>query len=148
MKTKKWLCVANGIEFPVSVNVNDEPKAKMVPTEAWEQEQFFKWVRANQLTHPVLQLVNGSMNGVPVTKKVAGEMKRQGLRRGVPDIDIPAARHGYHGLRIEMKRRVGGVVSEAQKDYHKRLSDEGYLVVVCLGWNEAVSVAKKYLGIE
>ena len=30
-------------------------------------------------------------------------MKRQGVKAGVPDICLPVARNGYHGLYIELK---------------------------------------------
>ena len=32
-------------------------------------------------------------------------LKRQGVKAGVPDIMLPAARAGYHGLYIELKGR-------------------------------------------
>lgn len=32
-------------------------------------------------------------------------MARTGTRRGVPDVCLPVARCGFHGLYVEMKRR-------------------------------------------
>ncbi|MCP4566077.1 MAG: VRR-NUC domain-containing protein [FCB group bacterium] len=117
------------------------------PFEAWEQEQFFKWVYSNQIKYPELQLINGSMNGVRVSPRIRATLKAQGLRPGVPDIDVPIARLPYHGLRIELKRQSGGQVSQAQKHFHEALRKQGYLVHVCCGWREAVESVKDYLTI-
>ena len=118
-----------------------------IPTEHWEQEQFFRWVYANQIKWPELQLCNGSMNGVRVSVKVRAGLKLQGLRPGVPDIDLPVKRFPYSGLRIEMKRVKGGVVSAEQKKVHRLLAEQGYLVKVCKGHIEAIKTTMEYLGV-
>ena len=116
------------------------------PPEAWEQEQFFRWVYANQVKHPELALCNGSMNGVRVSPSMRSRLRLQGLRPGVPDIDLPVARNGHHGLKIELKRVKGGQVSPEQKRMHTQLVEQGYRVEVCKGWKEAVAVTIEYLG--
>lgn len=121
---------------------------KNIPLESWEQEQFFKWVYANQIKYPELQLVSGSMNGMRVGPAVRSQLKKQGLRRGIPDIDVPVARHGSHGLKIELKRVSGGAVSEDQERMHELLKLQGYSVIVCYGWRNAVDIIKKYLNIK
>lgn len=118
------------------------------PPEAWEQEQFFRWVYANQIKHSELELCNGSMNGIRVSPRLRASLKGQGLRPGVPDIDLPVARNGWHGLRIELKRVKCGTVSQDQKRMHAMLTEQGYLVRVCKGWQEAVAVVVDYLKKE
>jgi hypothetical protein len=81
-------------------------------------------------------------------KAVAGKMKAQGVRAGVPDFALDVARGGYHGLRIELKRRVGGTLSPAQRDWIAWLTDQGYLAVVCKGWEEARDKLIEYLSLE
>lgn len=115
------------------------------PPESWEQEQFFRWVYANQVKWPELQLCNGSMNGVRVSAKQRAGLKMQGLRPGVPDIDLPVKRGEYSGLRIELKRVKGGAVSVDQKKFHHLLAEQGYRVEVCKGWREAVDTMVQYL---
>lgn len=117
------------------------------PPEAWEQEQFFRWVRSNQVRLPELELCHASLNGVKLSPKLALKMKAQGMRKGAPDIDLPVRRGGHSGLRIEMKRVKGGVVSPEQKRFHAMLINQGYMVVVCKGWREAVTVTEQYLGM-
>jgi hypothetical protein len=120
-------------------------KRNQTPLECWEQEQYFKWVYANQIKIPELQLVNGSMNGVRVPVSIIKKLKGQGLRSGIPDIDIPVRRLRYSGLRIELKRIKGGSVSPEQKRYHELLRRQGYRVDVCRGWREAVTSTIEYL---
>lgn len=117
------------------------------PLEWWEQEQYFRWAFANQVRVPELQLANGSMNGIRVSPKLRAQLKGQGLRPGVPDIDLPVKRFPYSGLRIELKRVKGGQVSKEQKRFHALLRQQGYRVEVCRGWRDAVTVTKNYLGI-
>jgi len=116
------------------------------PLESWEQEQFFRWIYANQIRYPELQLCNGSMNGIRVSPRLRSSLKGQGLRPGVPDIDLPVKRFPWCGLRIEMKRVKGGSTSEEQKQFHRLLGQQGYRVEVCKGWAAAVEVVKDYLG--
>lgn len=58
---------------------------------------------------------------------------------------IPLARHGFHGLYIELKRRRGGRASEEQVWWLARLRDEGYCAAICCGWEEAAAVIMDYL---
>ena len=118
------------------------------PLEKWEQEQFFRWVYANQIRQPELQLCNGSMNGIRVSPRLRSSLKGQGLRPGVPDIDLPVKRFPWSGLRIELKRVKGGTVSQDQKRVHTLLAQQGYRVEVCKGWVAAVEVVKNYLAME
>jgi hypothetical protein len=67
------------------------------------------------------------------------------VRAGVPDFALDVARGGYHGLRIELKRRVGGALSPAQRDWIAWLTSQGYLAVVCRGWEEARDKLVEYL---
>ena len=119
----------------------------MTPYESWEQEQVFRWKRANQIKHPELQLMYASLNGVRLSPGLRKKMKAQGLEPGFPDINLDVARNGYHGLRIELKRVKGGVVSKDQKIIIASLNEQNYLTVVCAGHAEAIKQIKLYLGI-
>lgn len=52
---------------------------------------------------PELQYMYHVPNGGKRDKATAAVLKRQGVKAGVPDIMLPAARAGYHGLYIELK---------------------------------------------
>jgi len=73
---------------------------------------------------------------------------KAGLLAGVPDICIPIASKGKHSLYIELKRKIGGVVSEKQKTVMGRLNEFGNYAVVCCGADEAKSVVRDYLELS
>lgn len=81
---------------------------------------------------------------VPVAAIRARRMKAEGLRPGVPDLCLPVARGGHHGLFLEMKTRDGHV-REEQVGWLEALREEGYMAVVCRSVEEAVRVLRGYL---
>jgi len=99
---------------------------------------------------PSLQLMfaipNGGSRGEDArTRQIRGAMlKAEGVRSGVPDIFLPVPRKGHCGLFIELKRVKKGVKSTNQKDWISRLTEQGYLAVVCYGAEEAKKVIKDY----
>ncbi len=88
------------------------------PPEAWEQERVFDWIRGNEEKYPQLQLAYSTLNGVKLSPGLSMKMKRQGNRKGVPDIVLPARSSSgeYSGLYLELKRVKGGRVSKEQKE--------------------------------
>ena len=117
-----------------------------IPTEGEEQQTLFRW--ADMLSaslRPELRLLYHVPNGGSREKREAARLRGEGVRPGVPDLCLPVARCGYHGLYIELKRRSGGRVSPEQKAWLDRLSREGYLAAVCRGWDEARRVIEDYL---
>lgn len=125
-----------------------QKKYRPAPPEEWrEQAIVFDWARLMETRHPELSLLQGSLNGVRLPIGLAVKAKRQGLKRGYPDIFLPVSRNGFHGLFIELKRVEGGVVSKDQRHIHSRLRAEGYFVDVCKGAEHAILVIRTYLGI-
>lgn len=77
---------------------------------------------------------------------VAVKLKREGVVRGIPDIHLPVARHGYCGLWIEMKSGKNKL-SKEQKEMMELLTVHGNSCHVCYAWTEAVDVIGWYLGM-
>jgi hypothetical protein len=77
----------------------------------------------------------------------AARMKRMGLRSGFPDLLVPIARGGYHGLFIEMKYGKNKT-TEAQKKWLHMLSSEGYATAVCYTSGDAIRLIEKYNKLE
>ncbi|MCP4524541.1 MAG: VRR-NUC domain-containing protein, partial [Aestuariibacter sp.] len=73
------------------------------------QTALINWARNNERDFPELALLHAIPNGGKRGKKVAMDMKAEGLKPGVPDLCLPVARMGYHGMYIEMKTRTGRV---------------------------------------
>lgn len=115
-------------------------------SESDEQKMLFEWAALRQGKYPELALMHHIPNGGARSPVTAARLKCEGVRRGVPDICLPVARGGYHGLYIELKRRKGGTVSVDQKRWLQALSTEGYAAIVCRGWAEAAAVIERYIG--
>lgn len=75
--------------------------------------------------------------------------KATGIRAGVPDIFIPFANGKYHGLFIEMKKPArgsrAGKITKSQETMIELLNHQGYLAIVCYGWEEAANEVKEYM---
>lgn len=118
---------------------------ELIPTEHQEQAALVEWAERAHGTHPELRLLAAVPNGGARHKAVAAKLKAEGVRPGYPDLLLDVARGGFHGLRIELKRRDGGRVSEDQSWWHERLRIRGYRVEVCRGWEAARDVILEYL---
>lgn len=79
------------------------------PSEDVEQAQLFAWAAYASGKYPELALMHHIPNGGKRGKAEAARFKLQGVKAGVPDIFLPCARGGCHGLYIELKRVKGGV---------------------------------------
>ena len=113
-------------------------------TEHQEQAMLIAWARMTETQYPELALLHAIPNGGWRHKATAGKLKAEGLKPGVPDLCLPVARHGYHGLYLEMKSRKGRV-RQSQKWWLDRLNEQGYHAVVCKGFASAVDVIVQYL---
>ena len=71
--------------------------------ESGHQEALFSWAAYRTGLMPELQYMYHVPNGGKRDAATAVALKRQGVKAGVPDIMLPAARAGYHGLYIELK---------------------------------------------
>lgn len=71
-------------------------------------------------------------------------LSRMGLRRGFPDLFIPTARKGYHGMFIELKRDIKCKPTEHQQRWINYLNRQGYYAVICHGAEEAIAEIDKY----
>lgn len=116
-----------------------------VPTEYDEQAALIEWADLASKKYPELKWLHSINNGAYVSMGVAVKLKRAGTRRGIPDLSLPVARNGYHGLYVEMKRIKGGRVDPDQEACHAFLRDAGYRVEVCKGWEAAKTEILDYL---
>jgi hypothetical protein len=116
-----------------------------IPTEAQEQTTLFQWAEYSAQKWPELRLMHHIANGGSRNAIEARNLRRQGVKAGVPDIFLPCARNGFHGLYIELKRQKGGRVSVDQKKMLLALNEQGYKAVVCNGWEEARNTITEYM---
>ncbi len=121
---------------------------EQTPTESVEQQRLFQWAAYQSGAYPELELMYHIPNGGSRNKAEAGRFKAEGVKSGVPDICLPVARGGNHGMYIELKRVKGGRVSANQIAWIERLTKQGYCAAVCNGWETAAEAIMRYLREE
>ena len=142
---KPTACPRCGMLEPVLVGyMRTCVKRKSRHQEAEEQVNLFRWAEQNTIVFPELALMYHIPNGGKRDAAEAANLKRQGVKAGVPDIHLPVARGGFHGLYIELKAG-DNTVTDNQKRWLKRLSAEGHATAVCYGAKQASEVITAYL---
>lgn len=115
------------------------------PSESVEQVRLFQWARMQSGTMPELALLFHVPNGGKRYAATAKRLKAEGVKSGVPDLVLPVARRGFHGLFVELKRQRGNGTTEKQTEWIEALTKQGYYACVCYGWEEAMDVIMAYL---
>jgi len=115
-------------------------------TEDQHQMAVIKWSQQESIRkkYPELKLLHHIPNERKCTPAQGMRLKRMGVKSGVPDLMLPVARGGYHGLYIEMKAE-NGRTSDNQNWWINELALQGYLCRICYGWKDAVYEIERYL---
>lgn len=116
----------------------------MKQQEHWEQVVFVRNAKCwlpEQLKDLIFAIPNGGVRHIGTANK----LKQEGVVAGVPDIFFEHSRLGYHGLRIEMKKKDGGYASDSQRKMLANLNKAGYYAIVCHGADEAMQVLRTYM---
>lgn len=112
--------------------------------EAVQQQTLFEWAALMEAKVPELRLMYHVPNGGSRNSIEAANLKRQGVKAGVPDVCLPVARRNSHGLYIEMKEG-DNKPTEKQKEWLTALEKQGYATAVCYSWEDAVFIITNYL---
>ena len=116
---------------------------RVIPTEDEEQIIVIRWAEMQAGLYPELRLLHHIPNGGKRSKREAAIFRAMGVRAGIPDLFLPCARGGYHGLYIEMKA-LDGKLSAAQCETIDMLRRQGYRCEVCRGADAAIAVLRQY----
>jgi hypothetical protein len=114
-------------------------------TEHSLQAALFCWASQNRAKWPELRWMFAIPNGGMRGKVTASRLKAEGVKKGVPDIFLPVAKGGFHGLFIEMKKRVNGRMSIEQKTFSEAMTRKGYMFACCNSTEKAIVVIEAYL---
>lgn len=108
------------------------------------QTALTNWARMMRTQYPALRLYHHIPNGGLRDKRTAARLIGQGVHSGAPDVFIPAARGGYHGIYIELKTGTNKPTPN-QNEFMSGAMAEGYYCAVCYGWPCAAAVIEDYL---
>lgn len=116
-------------------------------TEDGAQAALFCWAAlpATREQYPCVKWLFAVPNGGQRDKITGGRLKAQGVKAGVPDLHLPVACGGYHGLWIELKKDWKSKPTKEQIEWLNYLQNAGYCAAVCNGWVEAKSCIIWYL---
>ena len=117
-------------------------------TEHEHQAALFAWAHDHAATYPELALLFAIPNFAGrlgrLTAQHGAKLKREGRKRGVPDICLPVPRGTSHGLFIELKTPKG-TPNDAQLEWRARLRAQGYRAEIVKGWQAARDLILRYL---
>ena len=121
---------------------------RIIGSESVEQQAVIAYCNFQSWRLPdcdkVFHIPNGGSRSITEAKR----FKAEGVKAGVPDLFLPVPMRGYHGLFIEMKRPGHKNKPTAeQKEWQRFLNKNGYVSVVCYGYEEAVKEIQKYYGV-
>jgi hypothetical protein len=113
------------------------------------QACVFTWARnpAVLAKYPGINLLEGSLNGVKLSKAQAGKAKAAGMLKGSHDIKLPVPKGGFTGLSIELKAGKNKPTDE-QIDYGRALQAQGWMVeYVWDDWEDVKVLIEKYFAL-
>ena len=104
----------------------------MIPTESQEQAALVQWFKLRYKDYRLFAIPNGAWLAGSGGRKfgLVAKMKAEGLESGVPDLMLPVARKGCHGLFIEIL-----TVYQPKRHYSRR-----YFLASCF-WGVVVAIA-------
>lgn len=121
-----------------------------VPLEDDEAVAFSDWLRAMHLPHT--HIANEIGGSTKTAKLRAIKAKRMGQTAGVwdyeifiPITNIDGEVDAYQEVRVELKRRVGGTVSPAQKNWQQVYELAGIPCAICKGAEKAIEFVKQVI---
>ena len=120
-------------------------------SEHTEQAAFIQWCEMQKNVYPELAWVYAVPNGGQRHKAVAGKMKAEGQKPGVPDLCLPIPKAKpdggiYCGLYQETKVKPNKPTPEQNK-WLEFLACQSYAVAVCYGFDDLKAVMLWYLSL-
>jgi hypothetical protein len=112
------------------------------PTERVEQRNLVRWACYTGVRKHLFAIPNGGLRD----KRVAANLKLEGVEPGASDLMLAIPSNGKHGLFLEMKRKQGSKLTELQKIFMDKRIASGYEAKVAYGWEHGVQIITEYLG--
>jgi hypothetical protein len=110
------------------------------------QSMLFLWSKYQSKKFPGILMMFAIPNGGYRHIATASKLKMEGVKAGVPDIFLPVARGGFHGLFLEVKSK-GGRATNDQNTWLQALAINGYKCRMVKGFDEAVAAIDEYYSL-
>jgi hypothetical protein len=134
------------------------PRAKRLSTslegsEHQHQVRLFAYAKIREAQEPAWGLLfaipnaGGYVGGFRSNAARVVNMRREGVRGGVPDLCLPVPRGGFHGFYGELKV-AKRKPTPAQIAWIEALNRQGYYAVVRHGWEAMKETIEAYLRLE
>jgi hypothetical protein len=105
-----------------------------------------EWAQRFTGKYPPLAWLFHIPNGERRDAQTGAKLKRMGTKAGVLDFTLQVARHGFHGLWIEVKAK-NGTFSESQRKFIAHLKREGYCVMCARNVDDGIGILTWYLDL-
>lgn len=112
-----------------------------------EQQAVIEWCEWYSGKYPELKSIYHITNEGKRSIAGGAQLKKAGLKSGVPDLCLPCAHGGYHALYIEMKKDSSCKPTEKQKEWIDLLYRQGNFAVVCNSADDAIEIIKAYTSL-
>lgn len=112
-----------------------------------EQQAVIEWCEWHLGRYPELKSIYHITNEGKRSIAGGAQLKKAGLKSGVPDLCLPCAHGGYHALYIEMKKDSSCKPTENQKKWIDLLRKQGNFAVVCNSADDAIEIIQAYMSL-
>jgi hypothetical protein len=110
----------------------------LVPDEKAEQKAVVRWLRLLNYTPMAIENEQTIQPRQSADRwKIAQHRKSMGREKGAPDFLIVEPSAAGLKVVVEMKKRKGGRVKAHQEAVHQKMWDNGWVVVVGYGFEDA-----------
>lgn len=111
-----------------------------------EQAAFVYWAELLSWKYPDLLMLFAIPNGGMRSVSVGVALKKEGVKKGVPDMFLAVPRGQYSGLFLEFKYGKGRLSPE-QIWWSEKLTEKRYLCVVPFSFEQARDATLAYLSL-
>ncbi len=115
-------------------------------TEHQIQCLIIEW--ASYQKHPAFDYLFAIPNGGTRNIITAVSLKKEGVKRGVPDLFLAYPSQHYSGLFLELKKDFKAKASKYQEQWIEKLNEVNYLAMIGHGFDESINIISDYLAIE
>lgn len=120
----------------------DKPRRKPGQEEHLLQVACVQWFDGQH--RDLFGLLYAVPNGGRRDKITGAKLRAEGVVAGVSDLNLDIARHGYHGLRIELKTRTGRQ-SQRQRWWQTLVEAQGYKYIIVRDVLDFIDQINSYL---